>query len=151
METCLATRRFTAPRLRRSAGKRRAVVTTELAICLPVLLTFAFGMMELCSILHVRQRMVTACYDTARLATRPTTHRTRAATAEEALARCRATLENLGVRGAEVSITPSDLSTARPGTMVTVTITAPLAENCFTSWVVGSNSKFTTQSTMVFE
>lgn len=134
-----------------SRAARRGVVTTELAICLPVLLTFAFGMMELCSILHVRQRMVTACYDTVRLATRPTTHRSRAATADEALTRCRATLTNLGVRGATVSISPSDLSTAMPGTIVTVTVTAPLSQNSVTSWVVNSNSNFTTQSTMVFE
>jgi Flp pilus assembly protein TadG len=126
-------------------------VTTELAICLPVLLTFAFGMMELCSILHVRQRMVTACYDTVRLATRPTTHRSRAATAAEALDRCRTTLDNLGVKGATVSISPADLSTAAPGTMVTVTVTAPLSQNSVTSYVVGSSSTFTTQSTMVFE
>jgi Flp pilus assembly protein TadG len=132
-------------------GARRGVVTTELAICLPVLLTFAFGMMELCSILHVRQRMVTACYDTVRLATRPTTFRSRAATADEALTRCRTTLTSLGVKGATVSITPADLSTASPGTIVTVTVTAPLSQNSVTSWVVSSSANFTTQSTMVFE
>lgn len=135
----------------RGSATRRGVVTTELAICLPVLLTFAFGMMELCSILHVRQRMVTSCYDAVRLATRPTTHRSRSATAAEALDRCRATLTNLGVKGATVSISPADLSTANPGTIVTVTVTAPLSQNCVTSWVVSSNSTFTTSSTMVFE
>jgi Flp pilus assembly protein TadG len=122
-----------------------------LAICLPVLLTFAFGMMELCSILHVRQRMVTACYDTVRLATRPTTARSRAVSADEALTRCRTTLTSLGVRGATASISPADLSTAVPGTIVTVTVTAPLSQNSVTSWVVSSSSMFTTQSTMVFE
>lgn len=148
--TATPTRQVASRRGGRKAS-RRGVVTTELAICLPVLLTFAFGMMELCSILHVRQRMVTACYDTVRLATRPTTHRSRAATAAEALARCQATLTNLGVKGATVSISPADLSNAAPGTIVTVTVTAPLAQNSVTSYVVNSSSTFTTQSTMVFE
>ncbi len=53
----------------------------ELALCLPILLTTALGMIETCNVVFVQARMQSAAFESARLATRPTTSQAVAATA----------------------------------------------------------------------
>ena len=95
--------------------------------------------------------MVSAAYESARLATRPTTSQTSAATASSVTSYCNTMLTQLGVRGATVTITPSDLSNITPQTSVKVTISAPLSQNSLTSVVINSSSTVTVNATLVVE
>lgn len=131
--------------------KRRGAAAVELAISLPFLLTLAFGMFEYNSLIMLRARMVSAAYESARLATRPNTSQQNVATAGGVTTYCNTLLSQLGVQGAIVTLTPSDLSTATPQTVVTVSITAPLSRNSLTTLVLGSSRTTTANATLIIE
>ena len=131
--------------------KRRGAAVVELALCLPVLLIFTLGMTEVCNLMHVRQRTITAAYDGARYATRPTTSGTQAATAAQVIARCQTTLTQLNVRGATVTLSPANLTNIAPQTPVTVTIAAPMSQNSMSGFVLSTSNTLTVQATLIYE
>ncbi|MEM1228749.1 MAG: TadE family protein [Planctomycetota bacterium] len=47
-------------------GRRHAAATAEMAICLPVLLTFTLATVDLCSIFFLRETVLIAAYEGAR-------------------------------------------------------------------------------------
>ncbi len=131
--------------------KRRGAAAVELAVSLPFLLTLAFGMLEYNSLIMLRARMVSAAYESARLATRPKTSQNNAATASGVTTYCNTLLTQLGVQGATVTLSPSDLSTVTPQTVVTVSITAPFRSNSLTTLVLGSSQTTTAKATLIVE
>jgi Flp pilus assembly protein TadG len=132
-------------------GARRGVAAVELALCLPLLVTLAFGMIESSNLVHLRTRMYSAAYESARLATRPTTSENTAASSSAVTSYCTSILQQLGVNGATVTLSPSNLSTVVPQQLVTVTITAPLNKNSFTSLVINSSQTISAQATLIVE
>ena len=140
------------PRSRLCVPRARfGVAAVELALCLPLLTLLAFGMIESCNLVHLRTRMYTAAYETARLATRPTTSTAAAATAGQVSTYGSTLLTQLGVQGGSVSISPSDLSAVVPQQQVTVTLSAPLNKNTTTALVVSSAQTITAQVTLIVE
>lgn len=129
---------------------RRGAATVELAVCLPVLLTIGLGMIEVTNLVYLQARMQSAAYEATRLATRPTTAQQLAATGTQVKTYCNSLLTQLGVNGASVSVSPEP-STATPGTMVTVTVTAPWSQNSPTSFVLSSVSNQSVQTTLIIE
>jgi Flp pilus assembly protein TadG len=127
------------------------VATVELAICLPVLLITALGMIEVSNVVFVQARSQAAAYEAVRYATRPTTSAALAATATQVTAYCTSMLAQLGVNGATVTVTPANLSGATPQTLVTVSVSVPLSQNTATSFVVSKSMNITTQATLVVE
>jgi Flp pilus assembly protein TadG len=123
----------------------------ELAVCMPFLMALAFGMLEYNNMVMLRTRMVSAAYESARMATRPTTSETDAATASAVTAYCNSLLSQLGVNGAVVTLTPANLSSLTPQTQVTVAITAPFGSNSLTSIVLGSSLTTTASATLIVE
>jgi Flp pilus assembly protein TadG len=136
---------------RTAKAARRGLATVELALCLPMLLTFALGTTEVCNWMHVRQRALTAVYDGVRYATRPTTSGRQAATSAEVIARCQTLLDQLDINGATVTVSPNDLTNIMPETQVTVTIVVPMAQNSMSAYVLNSSSNVTATATMIFE
>jgi Flp pilus assembly protein TadG len=132
-------------------NRRCGTASVELALCLPVLLTLTFGMLETCNLVNQRTRMLAVAYESARYATRPTTASATAATAAQVNSYATTLLQQVSVKGATVTVSPSDLTSITSQTPVTVTITAPLSQNSFTSFVVKSPSNLTAQATLVFE
>ncbi len=132
-------------------ASRRGVAAVELALCLPLLVALAFGMIEASNLVHLRTRMYSAAYEGVRLATRPTTSSNAAASSATVSAYCTTILTQLGVQGAQVTVSPSNLATVTPQQMVTVTITAPLNKNSFTSLIINSSQTITAQATLVVE
>ena len=130
---------------------RCGTASVELALCLPVLLTLTFGMLETCNLVNQRTRMLAVAYESARYATRPTTASSTAATSAQVTAYATTLLQQIGVNGATVTLSPSSLTGVTSQTPVTVTITAPLSQNSFTSFVVKSPSNLSAQATLVFE
>ncbi len=80
------------------------MATVELALCLPVLVSLAFGTIEICNVVYLRTRMLSAAYEACRLATRPTTSSQVAATGPQVITYCNSLLTQLGVNGATVTL-----------------------------------------------
>ena len=131
--------------------RRRGAAAVELAFSMPFLMALTFGMLEYNNKVMLRTRMVSAAYEAARLATRPTTSQTSAATASSVSTYCSTLLTQLGVNGATVTVTPSDLSNVTPQTQVKVSISAPLSQNSLTSVVISSSATVTASATLVVE
>ncbi len=139
-------------RHRAATGRRRCgVATVELALCMPLILVTALGMLEACNAIFVRTRMLSAAYEAARLATRPTTSSAVAATSGQVTDYCQTILTQLSIQGATVSIQPSDLTAVTPLTPVTVTVTAPLSQNAVTSFVLHNLANISAKVTLIVE
>jgi Flp pilus assembly protein TadG len=130
---------------------RAGAAAVELALCLPILLTTALGMIETCNVVFLQARMQSAAFEAARLATRPTTSQAVAATATQVIADANTLLTQLGVSNATVTLSPASLSSVTPGTLVTVTITARLVNNSVTCLVLSNSLSLTAQATMIIE
>ena len=135
----------------RTSMKRRGAATVELAICLPFLMALAFGMLEYNNIVMLRSRMISAAYEAARFATRPTTSANNAASAASVSSYCDCLLTQLGVNGATVTIKPANLNGITPLTPVTVSISAPFSSNSLTTLILGSSMTTTASATLIVE
>lgn len=118
---------------------------------MPVLLTVGLGMIETSNVVFIQARLQAAAYESARLATRPTTSNANAATSAQVTAYCQTLLAELGVNGATVSVSPGNLSNLPPQTPVTVSISAPWRQNTATSFVQSGSLTLTAATTLVIE
>ena len=109
------------------------------------------GMIETCNVVFVQARMQSAAFEAARLATRPSTSQAIAATSSQVITDANTLLAQLGVSGATVTLSPASLSSVTPGTLVTVTISAPLSQNSVTCMVLSNSLRLTAQATMIVE
>lgn len=135
----------------RKQERRRGGATVELALCMPFLMALCFGMLEYNNSVMLKTRMLSAAYESCRLATRPTTSASTAASATAVTAYCTSLLTQLGVQGATVAISPSSLTAATPQTVVTVTVSAPFGQNSLTSIVIGSSTIITSSASLIVE
>jgi hypothetical protein len=111
-------------------------------------------MIESCNVVFVQARMQSAAFEAVRLAARPTTAQAVAASSAQVMAYAQTLLTELGVNGANISLTPGSWSSGGldPGvTQVTVSITAPLSQNTATCFVVSNSLTISAQATMVAE
>ena len=137
---------------RLNANRRKGVAAVELAVSLPFLMALAFGMLEYNNMVMLKTRMLSAAYESCRLATRPTTSEADSATAASAENVLQLPLlTQLGVNGATVTVSPSNLSSAAPQTQVTVSVTAPFGSNSLTSIVLSSSLNSTASATLIVE
>jgi Flp pilus assembly protein TadG len=102
---------------------RRGATVVEMAICAPVLFALVFGAVEFSQVNMIRNSADNAAYEGARAAVTP------GATAASARKTAKDELTNLGIRGATVTVTPSDLTGADT---VTIDISVPLNKNFWT-------------------
>lgn len=109
------------PFTRRQSG--RGVAAAELAVCLPVVVLLVIATIEACSAVFLKQSLTVAAYEGVRTATVP------GATASSIQTTCNQILTDRHVKGAKVSVTPTNFSTLKPGEYVDVTVTAPCASN----------------------
>ena len=152
MRRCRANRR-------RGGPKGRGAAAVELALCLPILLTLTLGAMETCNLIYVRTLMDSVAYEGARTATRPTTAAQTVATTTSVTNYCNSLLSQLGVQGAQVSLQvlshstsqSESLSAAVPQDLVTVSITAPLSQNCYSNFVLSGSMSLAAQATLIVE
>jgi len=103
--------------------QRRGTATVELAVCLPVMVILVLGAIECTTMIFVEQSLHVVGYETARSAILPT------ATNSEVQLRLNEVIAERKLNGASVQISPSDIEVLDPGTHITVTVTAPAADN----------------------
>ena len=106
----------------RSSRCRKGTATTELAVCLPVLVAVVFGSIEATNAIYLKQAATAAAYEGARIATsaggtlQATTTRI-----EEVLAAHALTAEN-------IDISPALAPSLSRGTPVFVSVSVPAAQ-----------------------
>lgn len=103
--------------------KRRGVAATEFAVCLPIVVLLVVGTIEACSMIFLKQSLEIAAYEGARTAIIP------GATKANVEAACNQILADRKVKGASISVKPSDIDALKPGDYVDVTVTAPCNNN----------------------
>ena len=122
---------FPSANLRRVSNSRKGAALVELAVCLPVLMVLILGSIEATSAIFVRQALTTAAYEAAREAART------GATTLTATARGQAVLDARRIRNSTIQFTPSNVSTAGRGNIITIEVTATLSGNSpFTGRVI---------------
>lgn len=109
-------------RVRKSPKNRRGTSAVEFALVVPVMLAFTFGLIEMCRISSVKEAIIQASREGARVGVRPT------AGTGDVQSRIDEELAILGLQDASVTITPSQLEGAEPGDRVTVHITIPVGQ-----------------------
>jgi hypothetical protein len=102
---------------------RRAMAAVELAVCLPVIVLLVFATIESCTMIFVTQGLHAATYEGARLAIQKTADTT------QAIERAQMILDGHGIAGATIHCEPADVTTAAPGELVAVVVSAPCSAN----------------------
>jgi len=121
----------------RTRQRRRGAAATEFAIVLPVFLLLIVGILEFGRMIMVQQVLTNAAREEARLACIE-------GSTESAVQTAVATfLTNASVSGVTVTCSPSNLSSAAPGSQITVQTSVPFKD---VSWV--SSPWFATDVTL---
>jgi Flp pilus assembly protein TadG len=115
----------------------------EFALIAPVMFLLAFGMIEVGSIMLVKNSLTQASRIGARAASLPTS------TNGTVVAQVATELRIMSLTGATIDISPSDLSVAPPGSNVTVTVrVSPSEVGWIPKFLKLPLSEITAQSTM---
>lgn len=96
---------------------------TELVFCLPVVLLLAFGTMEICAALFLRETLAIAAYEGARVGVK------RRATQQDAYNAASNILAARGITGAIVDVNPTNFGTLDALDPITITVRAPVLSN----------------------
>ncbi len=97
-----------------AASDRRGAAAVEFAVVAPIMIVLTLGMMEVGRMVMVKQIMVNATREGARLAVLPEVD------TSEVEAEVESQLQNAGISGATISVSPASLSSATAGTPITV-------------------------------
>ena len=126
---------------------RAGAAVVELAVLIPVLFTVAFGTLEVCNRMYLRQTASVAAYEGARLAAR------RTITQAQVEARCMDLLTGRRVVGGTVTITPGNngLATLPTGGQLQVEVTIPISGNTPVSYVLSSAGMIRSSAYMLRE
>jgi Flp pilus assembly protein TadG len=107
----------------RTRAPRRGVAAVELAVCLPVMVLFTFGSIEVCSAIYLRQSLAISTYEGARVAC----HRQGSGTAATAAAQ--RILTERRIVGGNIALTPSNIDDVAAGSLIKVSVSAPASSN----------------------
>ncbi len=107
---------------------RRAVAAVEFAMIAPVMMVFTFGMVEVGRYMMVKSQAIQATREGARLAVLPN------ASSSTVTSKVQESLQLLAINNATIELVPSTLSTAAPGSYVTVRVRI---DPTTVSWVPG--------------
>lgn len=109
--------------LRKPSQERRGVAAAEFAVCLPVLVLLMLGVIEVSSMIFLKQACAVAAYEGSHVAVSPN------ATASDVAATCQEILADRRVTDATVTVTPTNIQNLAPGTYFEVRVTAPTDPN----------------------
>ena len=104
--------------------RRQGAAVAELALTLPFLVVFVLGSIETCSMVFLRQAIVTTAYESARISIRDD------ASTADALARAQEVITGRGIDVANTTVVfnPADIEGLARGTPISVTVTVPADE-----------------------
>ena len=128
---------YSRRRARRRKYCEKGAAVVEFALVAPLLMLLTMGMMEVGRLVMVKQLLVNASREGARLAVLP------GSSAAEVCSQVESELAASSVHGVIVSVAPATLGTAPAGTPVTVTVDVEASK---VSWI--PNPAFSIQSTL---
>ena len=129
----------------RKRGRRRGAAVVEFAVCLPVILLIVLGSIEAASMLFLRQALIQSAYEGAKVAIRDNGSNADATTAIENVAAGRR------LNDVEVEFSPKNVSKAKQGEFISVTISAPGDSNSFIPFGPFKNRMVSARAVMVKE
>jgi hypothetical protein len=103
--------------------RQQGSATVEVAICLPIFLIVIFGVIECCDLLFLRQGVLQAAYEGARVAIVPKSK------PDNVVEQVERILGHRGIQASGIRIIPPDFERAPFGTQVMVEIQAEPGEN----------------------
>jgi len=112
-----------SPNCRSSRPKRRGAAAVETAICLPLFVIIVLGTIECCDLMFLRQGLVQAAYEGARVAIVP------GAEPDNVIEQVNRILVQRRIRASSIRITPPNFHRAPFGTQVTVEVDAAPGAN----------------------
>lgn len=124
---------------------RAGTACVETAVCLPVLLILVLGSVEVTNKIFLKQSMATAAYESCRAAIRTEASMTDAVEAGEAI------LKSRGVKSFTIQFQPTDLSTAKRGDTIRVTVTALSKSNSIIPTNISENTSIASSVVMLKE
>lgn len=122
---------------RRRQQQRVGAAAVEFAVVAPLMIMLTLGMMEIGRVVMVKQLLVNATREGARLAVLP------GVTAQEVQDEVQVSLDDASLSGTTITVSPAVLSTASAGTPVTVTVSMPASA---ASWI--PNPVYTVNTTL---
>lgn len=122
---------------------RQGVAATEFAVCLPLIVLLLLGSIEASTMIFLKQTLTIAAYEGAR-------HATAELCAESDVEEtCHSVLDDRNVAGASVSVSPGPLEVQPEQTWITVTVTAPAADNSVIQGMFMDGRIVTARATMM--
>ena len=117
---------FRRNRPRKAHPPRRAAATTELALCLPIVISIAFATIEICSAIYLKESLTIAAYEGARVG--------KSAGGTNAIVKARviAVLDERGIKydaSSVVTISAPGFDTAAELTLMTVKVQVAAQDN----------------------
>jgi len=103
--------------------KKLGAATVEVAICLPIFLVIIFGVIECCDLIFLRQGVLQAAYEGARVSIVPKSK------TENVVEQVERILVQRGIRASAIRIVPTDFENASFGTEVMVEVEAEPGAN----------------------
>jgi Flp pilus assembly protein TadG len=125
----------------RVPAKRLGAAAVEFAVVAPIMILLTMGMIEVGRMVMVKQVMVNASREGARLGTLP------GVSNADVTAQVQEALQSASIPGVQITVTPVGLATAPAGTQVTVQLTVPASQVGWVPNPLFSVSKNITTST----
>lgn len=115
----------------RKARQRKGIATSEIAICLPIIIFLTLGVLETCTVIFLKESITLSAYEGARVGIR------KQGTDAFVTAKVTEFLDSRGIVYDSDFITISDpgFDDADDLEHVTVTVTVPCAGNTYTGWM----------------
>lgn len=132
----VSTRQFALFEMRTSQKQshcKSGIAAVELAVCLPILLLVAVAAIETCGMLYVSQTLKIASFEGARIGVVPD------AEAENVEFQCDTLLQDRGVKGYTISLSPTDPGTLNEGDYFRVIIEADYSQNSLLGGMIFGN------------
>jgi Flp pilus assembly protein TadG len=126
-----------------SRRRRSGVVTVEMALCLPLLLTFILFMFEFSRVYMLRQSVTEAAYQAARAIKVP------GGASSEADSVVQTMMEAVGAQNYTIQVQPQTVLASTD--YVTVTVTVPINGNSWGAPLFSNNSQIIGSSTLKTE
>ena len=124
---------------------RRGAAVVEFAVCLPLIILIVFGSIEAANMLFLRQAVVQASYEGAKVAIKDDVTNADVQAAIDAVTNGR-NLDNISV-----TTSPSQVSDAQPGDIIQVTVSVPGDENSLIPFGPFKNKQLAADAFMVKE
>jgi len=129
---------------RKKAPQRAGAAVVEFAVCLPVIVLIVLGTIEAGSLLFLKQTIVQAAYEGAKVAIST-------GDTEQAEAIVEAVAAGRNLQGVQVEFSPTDIANMPAGDPLTISISAPGDSNSFIPFGPFKNITVRTSATMVRE